>query len=120
MTSETFDPAEPAPPAFSDDALALAFAARHADRLRWVCGSGFNCWLVLADGSWTRDRTFAVVGLVRAFCREAAAECAGDDATRRGLTSSQTISGVERLARTDPRLVRTAEQATSALGGRGP
>src|SRR5579863_711695 len=102
MTADT-DPSEPTPPAYSDDALALAFAARHADQVRFVIGSGWNSWLIRNAEGWCRDESLETLNLARVFCREVAAAC-DDEATKLSICSSQRISAVERLARCDRRL----------------
>jgi D5 N terminal like len=59
-------------PPFCDEALALRFAARHADELRYVAEWGK--WLRWNGKLWRPDRTIRAFDLARAVCREAAAE----------------------------------------------
>ena len=61
------------PPAFSDEALALQFAERHANDLRFV--AAWNRWLVWDGKRWRFDDTLHAFNLARLICREAAAEC---------------------------------------------
>jgi putative DNA primase/helicase len=95
------------PPAFSDEALALRFAARHAQSLRFVAGWG--AWMEWTGSVWRRDSTLAAFDLARAICREAAAEC-NDSKLAQSVASAKTVAAVERLARADRRLAATVEQ----------
>jgi phage/plasmid-associated DNA primase len=61
------------PPEFSDDALALVFAARHGDDLRFVAAWGQ--WLEWGGNVWREDSTLAVFDHARTTAREAAATC---------------------------------------------
>jgi phage/plasmid-associated DNA primase len=58
------------PPEFSDDALALDFADRHKDDLRYV--AAWSRWLHFDGQQWQYDETLNVLNLVRVICREAA------------------------------------------------
>jgi putative DNA primase/helicase len=101
------EPEESRPPEFSDDALALDFAARHHSDLRYV--AAFGKWLVYDGARWADDGTLKAYDLVRARCRETAAAC---DQPKNGsaIASAKTIAAVERLARSDRRLAATVEQ----------
>ena len=97
----------------TEDMLALDFAARHEHRLRYVSKSSkvmAQRWLILneATGDWENDVTLQVLALVRALCREAAAQCEDRKQAWR-IGSAETISSVERLARCDARLAATPE-----------
>ena len=70
---ETVEVFEPRPPAFSDDALALRFADKHADDLRYV--AMWNKWLSWTGTHWRFDETLSAFDRARAICRAAAAEC---------------------------------------------
>jgi putative DNA primase/helicase len=94
-------------PAFSDEALALRFAERHAGDLRFV--AGWKRWMVWNGRVWRRDGTLAALDLARAICREAAAEC-NDPKVAQGIASAKTVYAVERLARADRRLAASIEQ----------
>ena len=96
------------PPAFSDDALALRFADRHAADLRFVAAWGkWFCW----DGvCWRQDDTLHAYDLARRICREAAAECDGKETAKAAIASAKTIAAVERLARADRRIAATVDQ----------
>ena len=99
--------ADPRPPEFSDEALALYFAEKHADDLRYIAAWGK--WLVWTGRYWRRDDTLLAFDLVRAECRAASAR-AEKGGTKRDLASAQTVAAVERLARADRRLAATVDQ----------
>jgi putative DNA primase/helicase len=95
------------PPRFSDEALALRFAERHASDWRYV--SAFGKWFIYDGMRWQIEETLKVEDLIRQLCREAAAEC------RKGglalsLASAKTVAAVHRLVRSDRRLAATADQ----------
>ena len=92
-------------PPEAEDAIALAFADRHAHELRYV--NAWGRWIGFAGGHWIEDNTLHTFDRVRAVCREIAA--AGEHSPR-VVASAKTIVAVERLARADRRLAATAEQ----------
>lgn len=97
----------PIPPAFSDEALALRFAERHADDLRFV--SAWGKWLSWTGTHWQFDDTLHAFDLAREICREAAASC--NKAKVAGmLASAKTVAAVERLAKADRRIAATIDQ----------
>ena len=61
------------PPAFSDEALALRFAERHRNELRYV--AAWSRWLFWNGARWIFDDTLCAFDRGRRICREAAAEC---------------------------------------------
>ncbi|HEY0780092.1 MAG TPA: hypothetical protein VGD56_19155, partial [Gemmatirosa sp.] len=65
------DVGDPRPPAFSDDALALAFTERHADDFRYT--ATWNTWQRWDDTRWAPDHTLAAFDAARQINREAAA-----------------------------------------------
>lgn len=93
----------PVPP-FSEEALALTFADRHAGELRYV--ALWNKWLHYGDGRWQFDETLNTYSLARALCREMAA------ASNKGKTiaNAKTRANVISLAREDRRLAATVDQ----------
>jgi putative DNA primase/helicase len=95
------------PPAFTDEALALRFAERHADDLRYV--AGWSRWLIWHDGRWQFDDTLRAFDLARKICRQAAAEC-NIAKTAAAIASAKTVFAVVTLARADRRLAATIEQ----------
>jgi putative DNA primase/helicase len=100
------------PPEFSDDGLALSFSTRYAGQLLYV--PAWSKWLRWDGIRWAPDDTLHVFDLARVHCREMAA-AALDAHPKRGesmadgITSAGTIAAVERLARSDPRHARRAE-----------
>ena len=95
------------PPAFSDEAIALRFAERHAHDLRYV--AAWSKWLIWDGKRWLFDDTLRAFDLARKICREAAAECIKPRAAA-VLASAKTVTAVERLAKADRRLAATVEQ----------
>jgi putative DNA primase/helicase len=98
--------AEARPPEFADDALALLFAERHTDSLRYVAALGR--WLMFDGARWRFDETLAARDLVRKICREASGRC--DKKIAKTIASAKTVAAVERLAQTDRRIAATVEQ----------
>jgi putative DNA primase/helicase len=105
-TVETFKH-EFRPPAFSDEAIALAFAESHADKLRFVAAWGK--WLSWTGTHWRLDDTLAAFDKVRTLCRELASTCKRAKAAS-AIASARTVAAVERLARADRRLAATVDQ----------
>jgi putative DNA primase/helicase len=95
------------PPDFSDEALALQFAGRHAGEWRYV--AAFGKWFVYDGMRWRMDETLEVFHLIRLICREAAAECRKNGLAL-SLASASTVRAVELLARSDRRLAATTDQ----------
>jgi putative DNA primase/helicase len=105
--SAAADEPEDRAPHFSDESLALAFAERHADDLRFV--AKFGQWFSWTGQYWRLDDTLHAFDLSRVICREAAASCNKEN-TATGLASAKTVASVERLAKADRRLAATADQ----------
>jgi putative DNA primase/helicase len=95
------------PPIFSDEALALRFAERHANDLRFV--AAWNKWLSWDGSRWRFDVTLHAYDLARAICREAASEC-NKSKLSAAIASAKTVAAVERLARADRRIAAIVEQ----------
>jgi putative DNA primase/helicase len=95
------------PPAFTDEALALRFTERHANRLRYVVGWGR--WMIAEADCWRPDETMLAFDLARAICREASAEC-NDARIAPAIASAKTVAAVERLAKADRRHAATVGQ----------
>ena len=72
------------PPEFSDDALALSFADRHADKLRYVVKWS---WMLWNGTHWQSDGKLKHYDYARAVCREAAASC-NELKLQKGLASN--------------------------------
>jgi putative DNA primase/helicase len=86
-------------PASAEEALALAFAARHEAGLRYVAKWGK--WLCFERARWQFDDTLHAYDLVREICREAALDT---DKSAAAIASAKTVAAVERLARADRRM----------------
>lgn len=97
---------EPRPPEFSDEALALDFAAQRADTLRYV--AAWSRWFLWTGVRWEPDETMRAFDLARAICRAAAARC--NTKPSRMIASAKTVAAVERLAKADRRLAATVDQ----------
>ena len=96
-------------PAFSDDALALEFADRHAENLRFV--ATWNKWLFWDCAHWQFEETLRAWDFAREVCRDAADDCGKIEAdAASSLASAKTVAAVERLARSDRRLAATIDQ----------
>jgi putative DNA primase/helicase len=98
-------PADTAP-AFSDEDLALRFAADHANDLRFVPKWG---WLHFEDGKWQIDDQLIAFDFSRDLCRAAAREC---NKKKRSsvLASAKTVAAVVNLSRSDRRIIADTEQ----------
>ena len=96
---------ERVPPAHSEEALALAFAAEHADRLRYV--AAWNKWLIWSGTHWRPDDTRSVFNDSRKVCRSAACNKARQ---RNVIASAKTVAATLTLACADRRLAATADQ----------
>ena len=94
-------------PAFSDDALALDFAALHAELLRYVAAWG--AWMRYEGGCWRQESTRFAFDQARRVCRWAASSTT-DHRLATSLTSAKTVAAVERMAQSDRRLAATVEQ----------
>jgi phage/plasmid-associated DNA primase len=67
------------PPAFTDEALALRFALRHSDDLRYVAAWGR--WLHWDGARWQFDDTMMAFDHARKICRTAARNARPANAT---------------------------------------
>jgi putative DNA primase/helicase len=108
---EVREPGDARPPEFSDEALALTFAERHADKLRFV--AKWSEWMLFDGERWVRDETRLAFNMARAICREAAAEHMRQTNKPKGaqpLASAKTRAAVVVLANDDRRLAATADQ----------
>jgi putative DNA primase/helicase len=95
------------PPAFSDEALALNFAAEHAEKLRYI--AAWSKWHVWDGKRWRADDTRLAFDMVRRECRKSARGCNQDNVAK-ALASAKTVAAVERLATADRRLAATTDQ----------
>jgi hypothetical protein len=93
--------------AFSDDALARAFAERHVGSLLSILLPGKWVWYVRKNGQWHRDHTLEVVDLARRHCAEASAGAfaLGRERCALRVARASTIKAVLKLASADRLLV---------------
>lgn len=96
-----------APTDTSDDALAVAFTARHGAGFRYVAKWGK--WFKWTGTHWSEEPTLEVFDLARAVCRDATL---GENmpGTRNRIASAATVAAVERLARADRQHAATVDQ----------
>jgi putative DNA primase/helicase len=92
-------------PPTSEEAIALEFAARHAEALRHVAAWGQ--WLHYDGSRWLPDETLHAFDLARVICREVAA---GYEKPASTVASAKCVAAVERLAKADRRLAAAATQ----------
>ena len=85
---------DPRPPAYSDEALALRFAERHRDDLRFV--ARWSKWMTWDGRRWKEDDTLLGFDFARQICREVAAEC-NNPKVASTIASAKTVAAVERL-----------------------
>jgi putative DNA primase/helicase len=93
-------------PDLSDDALALAFTARHEHELRYVAQWGM--WLVWDSTRWKEERTLRAFDLARILARDFANALDPED--RSQVASATKVAAIERLARADRRHAAVVEQ----------
>jgi len=97
----------PRPARFSEDALAVEFARRYANELRFTTSTGQ--WHIWNGHYWEEDSTCLVIERIRQICRAEGSACK-DPHLKRRLASHRTINAVERLARTDPDIAVRADR----------
>lgn len=100
--------AEPDPPAFSEEALALEFADRNNFHFRFV--AAWNQWMEWDGRVWRADKTLGVYDQCRRLCREFASDCDGKEEVRRRLASAKTVAAVASLIRADRRIAAAIDQ----------
>ncbi|TDQ41881.1 phage/plasmid primase, P4 family [Tepidicella xavieri] len=91
----------------TEDALALAFTRRYHRDWRYVAAWGR--WLVWDGRRWRHEETLAATDLIRSVCRQMAVR-ADNPKVAAKLATSGTVSGVERLARSDRRHAATTAE----------
>ncbi|MBX5221430.1 hypothetical protein HJC04_14045 [Rhizobium sp. NLR8a] len=99
---------EPAPPAYSEEALALEFADRNNFHFRFV--AAWNQWMEWDGKVWRADKTLSVYDQCRRLCREFASDCDGKEEVRRRLASAKTVAAVASLVRADRRIAAALDQ----------
>ncbi|MBP9233290.1 MAG: hypothetical protein KBF30_01375 [Hyphomonadaceae bacterium] len=90
----------------TEDGVARAFAATHADRLRYCHSSGH--WHVWAGSHWRKEESRLAFDWAREICR---ARAASDprSAAAKALAKAATAAAVERFAQADRAFAVTAE-----------
>jgi putative DNA primase/helicase len=105
----TIEPARTPSEPFSEDYVALRFAAKHQNRLRFT--SEFNRWNIFDGSHWGPDRILRAFDLARAACRAEATKVDGKlKGLRRQLSSAKMVAAVVKLAQAAAPLAATAEQ----------
>jgi len=98
-------------PAFTEDALASNFVARHSHDLRYV--ASWNKWLEWSGQRWQIDDTMKSFDYARIVCREAACH-ADKERVVNILSSAKTVAAVEKFAKTDRQIAATIDQWDTA------
>jgi putative DNA primase/helicase len=91
---------------YSEEAIALLFADKHAAELRYVAKWG--TWLRYRGTRWEIDETYDIFSLARNLCRQIALTTSGKEAKK--IASASGVAAVERLARSDRRIAATIGQ----------
>jgi putative DNA primase/helicase len=94
-------------PQHSEEALALMFAERHANKLRFV--AQWNQWFSWDGTCWREDKTRNIFSMARELCREVA-NGINKENERKRIASAKTRAAVVSLASEDRRLAATVEQ----------
>jgi putative DNA primase/helicase len=95
----------PISPEFSDDSIALKFATKHHEGLRYV--DAWGKWLHWDGSCWQRDKVLRTFNQARTICRAESLMC---NYPSKAVASARTVAAVERLARCDERLAATSDQ----------
>ncbi|WP_295043294.1 hypothetical protein [uncultured Paracoccus sp.] len=90
----------------TEDGVACAFSAAHADRLRFCLSSGR--WHVWTGTRWRKEETKLAFTWAREICRARAASDPRSSAAK-ALAKAATASAVERFAQADRAFAVTAE-----------
>jgi hypothetical protein len=94
-------------PEFSEDRLALRFADRHGNDLRYVAEWGK--WLAWTGTWWDIEKSLLAPYLAREICREAASE-RNTPSESKAIVKWRTINAVETMARLDRRIAAIVSQ----------
>jgi site-specific recombinase XerC len=94
-------------PPCSDEALALLFAAKHSDELRYT--HTWGRWHRFDGTRWIDDATLLAFDYARRICREAAATTKSLSEQKQ-VASAMKRAAVTSLAREDRRLAATSDQ----------
>jgi putative DNA primase/helicase len=99
-------PVDDGPP-FSEENIAIEFAKRNADSVRYV--ARFGQWFTWNGACWREDEKRSVYTAARNVCRETAIR-SNKSSERKRIASAKTRAAVVSLAGEDPRLAATADQ----------
>lgn len=94
------------PPIFSDENVALRFADRHQQTLKYT--ALINKWHHWDGVRWQVDNTLYAFDLVRELCRSTS--CDAPALQRSAMASAKKVAAVATLSRSDRRLVATTGQ----------
>jgi putative DNA primase/helicase len=94
-------------PAFSEEAIALQFADRHAGELRHV--ATWSKWMRYDGSRWQFDDKLITYSLSRELCREVAVT-ANKAREAKNIANAKTRAAVVSLAREDSRLAASIDQ----------
>lgn len=83
----------------NEDGVALAFAARFKDELRYCHDTG--AWFQWIGGLWRQERTKLAFSWARQVCRDLACEMDADGKLRATLARAATAAAAERFAQSD-------------------
>ncbi len=99
------DESQPAPHPVDPSEIYLSglFAKRHQGRFRWDRGA--KSWFLFDGAIWRADVKDTVTHTLKLLCNEAAGWPGVRPSLARSLGSGHTVSRVEQLAKSDPRLV---------------
>lgn len=104
----TLELVDASPPAYSDENLALQFAARYSDTLRHIAAWGK--WYRFDGCKWRQDETYRALDSARTVCRAVSSKIIDKESLARSIASAKTVAAVERLAKADSRLAGTTRQ----------
>jgi putative DNA primase/helicase len=105
MTVEDTAPIADTAPAYSEEAIALEFATRHADSLRYV--AKWAKWFIWDGACWREDTKRKVYTLARAICREFARRA---NKGGKAIASAKMRAAVVALSGEDSRLAAGIDQ----------
>ena len=91
----------------SDEDLALRFARRFADELRYI--AAWKRWHAWNGTTWQLDSTLDAFNRARAICRAAASETDKTNIQTR-IASAATVAAIEKLSKADRRIAATTDQ----------
>jgi putative DNA primase/helicase len=91
---------------WTEDGIALAFAAAHQENLRYDHTRA--SWYVWSGRAWRRDETKVAFSWARALCRQIADQARANGKPKPSVSKASTASAVERFALSDPSLAVTS------------